>query len=464
MSRHGHTFAALSIICGFATSAVGQAPDASWKAGLASTVITPDGPIWMAGYAARNKPSEGKVQDLHAKALALEDATGGRLVIVTMDLIGMTRAIRDAVEKRAAEKYNLPRAALLLNASHTHCGPVVRSGSAVMYNLQPAQGERVDKFVVDLQDKLVTLIGQALAELKPARVGYSHARCGFGMNRRFLGERGYRIDANPDGPVDHDVPILRVDGVDGKLRAVLFGYACHNTTMGQDFYQICGDYAGYAQRDLEEAHPGATALFITGCGGDQNPYPRGKLEQAQQYGRSLANAVEAALLPKPMPIRGPLKTLFEEVTLEFVPPSGRDALLKMKDSTDQIDRRRAQQLLDELEKTGRINTTYSYPIQVVQFGNDLTLLGLAGEVVVDYSLRFKRELTGPPLWVAGYCNDVFAYVPSKRVLEEGGYEGTGAIRMTRFPGPFAPSVEERIVTKVNDMARRVRGPSSAVGR
>src|SRR5438477_4976354 len=144
MSRHGQILAVLSIFCGLAETALAQAPDAPWKAGVAATVITPDGPIWMAGYAARNKPSEGKVQDLFAKALALEDASGGRLVIVTMDLIGMTRVIRDAVEKQAAEKYKLPRAALLLNASHTHCGPVVRSGSAVMYNLQPAQGERVD--------------------------------------------------------------------------------------------------------------------------------------------------------------------------------------------------------------------------------------------------------------------------------------------------------------------------------
>src|SRR5262245_51231790 len=398
MSRLGRMLAAISFTCVFAGMGAAQAPDTPWKAGVATSTITPDGPIWMAGYAARNKPSEGKVQDLFAKALALEDSSGGRLVIVTMDLIGMTRAIRDEVEKQATEKYKLPRAALLLNASHTHCGPVVRSGSAVMYNLQPPQGERVDQFVAGLQEKLVALIGRALEDMKPARVGYSHARCGFAMNRRFLGDRGYRIDANPDGPVDHEVPILRVDGADSKLRAVLFGYACHNTTLGQDFYQICGDYAGYTQRDIEEAHPGATALFITGCGGDQNPYPRGKLEQAQQHGRALANSVEAALVPKPKLVRGPLKSVFEEVTLEFVPPSGRDALLKLKESSDQIDRRRGQQLLDELEKSGRISATYSYPIQMVQFGSDLTLLGLAGEVVVDYSLRFKRELTGPPLW------------------------------------------------------------------
>jgi hypothetical protein len=446
-----------------ADHAAARPPDADWKAGVATTVITPDGPIWMAGYAARNKPSEGVARDLFAKALALEDAAGNRLVVVTMDLIGLTRPLRDAVVKQAADKYHLPAAALLLNASHTHSGPVVRSGGSTMYGLTPEQSGRIDRYMATLQDKLVALIGQALDDRKPARLGYGHARCGFAMNRRFLTPRGYRIDPNPDGPVDHDVPVLRVEGADGKLRAVLFGYACHNTTLGQDFYQICGDYAGYTQQDLEADHPGAVALFLTGCGGDQNPYPRGKLEMAKQHGRALANAVEAALLPPAKPVRGPLRLALDEVTLEFAPPAGRDELLKLKESKDAVDRRKAALLLEELEKTGRIRSDYAYPIQVVQFGDDLTLVALAGEVVVDYALRLKRELPGPTLWVAAYTNDVFGYVPTLRVLHEGGYEGRDAMRYTRFPGPFAPTVEERIVGKVHELVRRVRGDEKPGG-
>jgi neutral ceramidase len=84
------------------------------------------------------------------------------------------------------------------------------------------------------------------------------------------------------------------------------------------------------------------------------------------------------------------------------------------------------------------------------------MVALAGEVVVDYSLRLKRELTGPPLWVAGYSNDVFGYVPSARVLHEGGYEGGGAMLYTPLPGPFAPSVEELVVGKVHELMNRVR--------
>jgi hypothetical protein len=278
------------------------------------------------------------------------------------------------------------------------------------------------------------------------------------MNRRLPTEKGYQNSPYPDGPVDHDVPVLRVEGADGKLRAILFGYACHNTTLS--FYRWCGDYAGYAQQYLEEAHPGTTALFMMGCGGDQNPYPRGTLELAQQHGRSLATAVEAALLPKPEPVRGPLRVALEEVTLNFVPPSGRDELLKQKESRDKFERRRAELLLKELEKNGRIHSTYAYPVQAIQFGTDLTLVGLAGETVVDYSLRLKKELNGTPLWVAGYCNDVFGYVPSVRVLKEGGYEGGGAMRYTRLAGPFAPSVEECIINKVHTLVKEVRGPAN----
>lgn len=425
----------------------------AWHGGAAAVVITPSESLWMAGYAARNKPSEGKAQDLYAKALALKDSDGNRLVIVTMDLIGIPRSLRDAVAKEAQSKYRLPAAALLLNASHTHCGPVVRSGGSVLYDLGSEQTQRIEKYIADLQTQLVIVIGAALADLKPATLGFSRARAGFAMNRRLPTAKGPINSPNPDGPVDHEVPVLRIDGADGKLRAVLFGYACHNTTLS--FYQYCGDYAGYAQEYLEKEHPGVTALFLTGCGGDQNPYPRGTLLQAQQHGRSLANAVEAALLPKAKPVRGPSRSALEEVTLDFV-PLGREELLQMKESKDKVERKRAELLLGELEKTGTINAKYAYPIQVLQFGNDLTLVGLAGETVVDYSLRLKRELTGNTVWIAGYTNDVFGYVPSLRVLKEGGYEGGGAMRFSRLPGPFAPTVEERIVGKVHELVKQAR--------
>ena len=482
--------AAASLTCRKAVERPGAAPDLqqeTWKAGVASAVITPEQSMWMAGYAARTKPSEGKVHDLRAKVLALEDGRGTRLVIVTVDLIGIPRPLRDWLERQVYRHHKLPPESLLLNASHTHCGPVIRETKYSIYGnsfygLSPEQIQRSEQYVEALQEKLLQLIGQAVEKLAPAQLAYTHARAGFAMNRRLETEQGYRIRPNPDGPVDHDVPVLRVDSPDGKLRAMLFGYACHNTTLS--FYKFCGDYAGFAQQYIEEAHPGTTALFVAGCGGDQNPYPRGTLTLAQQHGRALANGVEAALLSRARPIRGPIRSVLETVTLEFAEPPSRRQLQQQAESDDKYERRHAQVLLEELEQTGKICTTYPYLVQVVQFGNDLTMVALAGEVVVDYPLRLKAELAGPPkagmiragaagppkagmigagaagppVWVAGYSNDVFGYVPSLRILQEGGYEGGGAMRHTNLPGPWAPSVEKRIVEKVHKLVNKARAP------
>jgi len=436
---------------------------AVWKAGLARVVITPEHSMWMAGYAARTKPSEGKVHDLYAKALALEDAGGTRLVIVTADLIGFPREFRDQLEKDLGKRFELRREGLLLNASHTHSGPELRTWRATQtFDLPPEQIELSKQYSEQLRGKLIELVGRAIEDLAPAKLSYMHARAGFAMNRRLETERGYTIAPNADGPVDHDVPVLRIDDPDGKLRAILFGYACHNTTL--DFYQFCGDYAGFAQQYLEETHPGVTAMFMIGCGGDQNPTPRRTLEWAQQHGRALANGVEAALLARPRPLRGPLRLALEEVTLELTKPPSRDQLRQQAQSPDKYERRHAEDMLRELKEKGAIRTTYPYPVQVAQFGDDLTMIGLAGEVVVDYSLRLKAELPGPAVWVAGYCNDVFGYVPSQRVLQEGGYEARGAILYYgTMATPFAPSVENLIVRKVHDLVGLGNKPSSSPG-
>jgi hypothetical protein len=445
---------ALLVLCAVYqyTAEVCAADEPTWKAGVASVKITPAEPMWMAGYAARNKPAEGTAQELFAKALALEDGEGARVVIVTLDLIGITRDLRQTLEQRIEAQHNLAPHALLLNASHTHCGPELRTGKADVYRLEPEYVAQIREYVEWLQDRIVLVVGHAFKQLRPARLSYAHGRAGISMNRRLLTTDGVKNSPNPDGPVDQDVPVLRVEDEDGALAAVLFGYACHNTTLG--FYQFCGDYAGYAQEYLEAAHPGTAALFMMGCGGDQNPYPRSTLELAQQHGRALANAVEAALQwQQPRPISGPLRSSLEEVTLQFATPPTGDELKELLEKGNRFERRRAEILLETLDTHGRINDEYPYPIQVVQFGGDLTLVALAGEVVVDYSLRLKKELTGPLVWIAGYSNDVFGYVPSLRVLKEGGYEGGGAMRYTTLPGPFAPSVEERIIDAVHELAK-----------
>ena len=451
--RNLSTVSLTLIILATSLSSVAKSEEKLWKSGVATVIVTPGQSMWMAGYASRNKPSEGKVHDLFAKALALEDPAGNRIVFLTTDLISIPRDLREWLQEECVREYQLAHESLLMNASHTHCGPELRASKASLYGAAAEQVSHTENYYNNLKQKLLDLVGQALQKLEPSRLGYTHGRAGFAMNRRLPTNTEPRNAPYPDGPVDHEGPVLKVESEAGDLRALLFGYACHNTTLG--FYQFCGDYAGFAQYDLEQTFPGAVAMFMTGCGGDQNPQPRGELELAEHHGSSLAMAVKAGLLGPIRPITGTLQIALEPVELEFAAAPSRAELEQLQQSKVEYSQRRATALLKQLDEKGAIPTSYPYLVQVVRIGNEVLLVALSGEVVVDYSLRLKQELKGPAaVWIAGYSNDVFGYVPSLRVLEEGGYEGGGAMLFTTLPGPFAPSVETRIVAKVHDLIAR----------
>ena len=422
---------------------------AEWEVGMARIDVTPAKLLWMAGYGGRKHPAEGTLHALWAKALVIEDQRGGRAVIVTADLIGdnFERELSDAVMVRMHQRTGIERNSIVFNFSHTHCGPVVRAGDGalVTYPLNAQQQADVNAYSQTVQDKLVKLIEEACGKMRPAKLAYGVGEATFAANRRKR--------HNPDGPVDHTVPVLRVSDENDRLLAVLFGYACHNTTLGA-FYQYNGDYAGFAQIAFESAHPDVTAMFMMGCGGDINPAPRGKVELAEQHGKSLASAVDEVLSDELHSLRGPLTVAFERVDLPFVDPPTKEELDKRRGEGNAYDQRLTEVLLKRIAERGAIETAYPCPVQVVRFGEDLSLVALSGETVVDYALRLRKEFEGQRIWVAGYSNEVFAYLPSERVLAEGGYEAGGAMKYFGWHGPFKPGVEDRVVDLVKKLMER----------
>lgn len=423
------------------------------KAGVAVKVITPEEPLWMAGYSARTKPAEGKVHELYIKALALEDPAGGKLVLLTSDLIGLPRSLSDKVAQEVQKRTGLPRERLLMNSSHTHCGPALRDNLTDMYPFSPEMAKKIDAYTEQLGGRMVDVIGAALNDLKPARLTHGRGTARFAVNRREPTPNGIINGRNPEGPVDHDVPVLKVEAADGTLRAVVFGYACHNTTLS--FYQWCGDYAGFAQAYLEEKHPGAVALFWIGCGGDANPLPRGSLEHARKYGRELAEAVEAVLADKNgSPVQGAWAARYAQISLPLEKLPTKEQLAAGLLSKELAVKNRAARLLKALENDGKLDDHYPhYPVQVWRLG-DLAWIALGGEVVIDYNLRLKKERAGAAtLWVAGYCNDVMAYIPSARVLKEGGYEADSSMIYYGFPTRWSPAIEDKIVAKVHELVK-----------
>ena len=424
---------------------------ADLKVGVASRVITPNLPFWLTGYASRTKPSTEVLHDLWAKAVVLEENPVSKVIIVTTDLLGLSHEVSEAIAARVSKKYGINRSQLLMNSSHTHCGPVVWPQLSMIMDFSPEDQQTVAKYTMKLTDDIVAVIDSAMSHLTPMQVWCGHSSVGFAMNRREVTPTGIVNGKNINGPVDHDVPIIKIATPDGKLKAILFGYACHNTTL--NIYQINGDYAGFAQIDLQKTYPGVTAMFIMGCAGDQNPQPRGSVELAIQHGRSLSEAVQKGLAGELHQVHPPIRTAFAKIDLDFR-PFNLESYQKDILSENRFVQRRARLMLEAYNK-GWDMSRFHYPLQAVRFNKDLAILAMSGEVVVDYSLKMKKMYSNENLFVAGYCNEVMCYIPSKRVLDEGGYEPNESMIYYGLPGPFANNVEEKIITAIHRLMHQV---------
>jgi hypothetical protein len=298
----------------------------------------------------------------------------------------------------------------------------------------------------------VDAVVRASAKLEPAKLSWGSGVVHFVMNRREFTPTGVILGVNPRGLADRSVPVLRIDGEDSKPRAILFGAAAHNTTLTGNHYDVSGDYAGFAQTYVNEKFPAAQTMFILGCAGDANPYPRGTVELVKEHGTTLGKEVCRVLETKLKPVRGPLQTLFTRVDLPLQAPPPRDVLEKQAKGKGGIYPWVAQQMLKIMDRGEKLPTHYRAPIALWQLGDDLTLVAISGEVVVDYLTLVEKALGPNRLWVAGYSNDVFGYLPSARVLGEGGYETRGLIH--GGIGLFAPHTQDVVIATVRKLAKQ----------
>jgi hypothetical protein len=440
-----------------------------WMAGVAKEKITPEIPMWMAGYAGRPSPAREKIHDLWVKALAMQDATGQRAVLVTMDITGVDRRFSLAVREELKEKYRLERRQIALCSSHTHSGPVTSDRFTFVFGLDEGFHQRRLDFLTLLHEKIVTVVGKALQRLAPCELASGNGSATFACNRRNNGELEVvrlREEGNLRGPVDFDVPVLSVRSEDDKLLAVVFGYACHGTTLGPSNLKWSGDYAGHAQLLLEQAHPGCTALYWAGCGGDQNPGPRREQKHVERHGRELSETIQTVLKKTMRTIVGPLATSYEEIELPFAELPTRKQLEEEAASGQGGMARRARFILHRIDNGHALEPTYPYPVQVWRLGRDLLFVTLGGEAVVDYALRLKQELGEERTWIASYANDVMAYIANQRVLREGGYEGRTSIMVYGLPAPWGPQIEPLIVDSVHRQVKTLgaapRAPSGRI--
>lgn len=414
--------------------------------GVAKIDITPGYPVRLSGYGNRRELNEGISQRIFAKALAIGQDSDGPALLVTVDNVGVPITLRDEVLRRlVAKKTGVTDDRFAICSSHTHCAPMLSGVLPNLFSMDIPEEHvaSIKRYTQELTDKVEQVALAALADRKPAQLAWGVGQVDFAMNRR---------SATQIRPVDHDLPVLRINTPDGKVRAMFTSYACHCTTLQFNF--IHGDWAGCAQEALEREFPGAIVLTALGCGGDQNPQPRGTVELATQHGESLAAEAKRLVSGELKPVLGALSGHTRRLELPFATLPTREEWQKLAESKGANVAYHAKKNLARLDRGESIPAKLPYIVQAWSFGSDLSMVFLAGEVVVDYSLRLKREFDHSRLWVNAYSNDVPCYIPSKRILAEGGYEGATAMLYYDRPTKFAPEVEELIVGAVRDLVPR----------
>lgn len=422
--------------------AAGRAP--LREVGAAKIDITPSYPVRLTGYAVRKTELNGVTQHLYARALALGSDREGPAILITVDNCGVPRNVRDEVAARLAARLQLSSERLAVCSTHTHSGPWVEGFAPNIFGAPVSSEEQahVERYTHDLTEALEKVALLALADRHPARLTWGQTSADFAANRRTKG-----------GPVDHALPVLFVSAPDGTVKAVFTSYACHGTTLGGDFNQVCGDWPGYAAEDIEAAYPGSIALVGLGCAADANPAPRGSLALAKQHGQEIAAAVQALFRDNQdqlRPVAGKLvcRTCPLELAFDTLPTR---AEWETRAKETNYTGGHARMNLARLDLGETLPTSIPYMVQAWTFGKDLTMVFLPGEVVVDYSLRLKRDFDPTRLWVNAYANDVPCYIPSERILKEGGYEGGGAMIFYDKPTRLAPGLEDRIIAAVHQL-------------
>jgi hypothetical protein len=424
----------------------------TWKAGVASVIITPVESIWMAGFAHRTSTASGKLHDLWVKALAIEDASGKQAVLLTSDLSGIPKSISDSIRNRIERKFKLSRSQIIFNTSHTHSGPVLVDALWDLYPLDDEQKLKITSYTKTLEIKIESVVRKALASMKPVDISSQNGIARFAVNRRNNIESTINAQTDLKGPSDYAVPVIKLSDKKGKIIALVFGYACHNTVLHG--YEWSGDYAGYAQIALEKAHPRATALFFQGCGGNQNALPRKTVPLATQYGKELALAVDAVLEGNMNLLEPKLSTAYSEVSIELEKAPSKAELLAMASKESGYIKNWALNMIKKSDKGETFISTYPYPVQFWQLGNQL-VVALGGEPVVDYALNLKK-IFGPDLFVMGYSNDVMAYIPTAEIVREGGYEGHTSQMAFGMPAKWKESIEPTIMNEVMNLAKKLR--------
>ncbi len=414
-----------------------------FEVGFGRANITPSFPVPLGGYATRTQLVSAVDKPIWARAVVWKDASGALALMISLEVVGWSRILREGLCAWVLERYGIGGDACFLNATHTHSAPMVEGSIDNLVLSVEGFSEARSRYFRFLEERIKEAVEQAFSSLFPARMYFTQTQAGFAVNRR----RTHPDCAHLPGPVDHDVPIIKIYDKANELKGILFGYACHTTVLNDDI--IHGDWAGIAMESLEERHSGICALYLAGCGADQNPLPRRSKKLRDAYGMIMAEAISQA--GEGIPLDGILTTRRSVVELPLQRLPQVEEIETLLEKAPPLYQFGYRNFLQQAKTPQGLADIVPLEIVVWQFGSNLCLIGMSGEIVVDYALRFKMSYGANSTWVCGYTGVLEAYIPSERVLAEGGYEAGESQFWFGWAAPFATGLEEKIIKTVEKL-------------
>lgn len=406
-----------SMLLAGAAAAAEPADAPAIKAGAATRIVNPSKPA--ASCAAREPIRlDQRYADICTQAVAIEDAGGKRVVLISSDFMMIPHEVADRIRELVLQKHGIAADAVCVHATHNHAAPPLVPREAMAPGLYDAA--YVDFFV----NETLAAVGEAIAQLSPVRIRYCEDVCtSVAINRRGRGPDGKVLPITPNntGIVDFTVRVVAMDAVaTGKPAIILFEYAAHPVTT---YNRLGADYPGYAREFVKAKFPGTAAIFLQGCAGnirvqilndDRKGWVKGTPEMARRFGFDLADAVERAVAKAGVPIVGPIEARRTEVRVPLVPTASPN--------------------------------TIPFRVQAFRFGaaskHPFVLIGLGTEPFIEYGLELQRRLTPANVMVIGYANALAGYLPTAKGCEEGGYEPNAWNEgWYALPGPYAKEAE-----------------------
>ncbi len=412
---------------------------AGLKAGVAVVDITPPPGLFLAGFAARSHSASGVHDSLTVRALVLGDTA-----IVVADVIG----IQSETSRAVREKCCLPAEQVIITATHTHGAPNSMPGRLG----SPAN----EAFVRALEGACVSAVEEAVRTAVPATI-----RGGYGADPDVARNRRHH-----DGVLDRTLPVLEIAAGDGRVMALVTSYACHPTVLGADNLLMTADFPHYVRRELEAAHPGAVALFLTGCAGDANIGHSASaswtittnisrtFDNAERLGRKIGRCALAADL---LPVDGVPRVLNATVSLALDRPEG-----DLNGAADGWERELKEGvapprsvLLPHWIAWARANAAtelknWDGRVSVIDLGAAV-ITAAPGEVFAATGLAIRAACRDRLAFVLGYADDTPGYIPPQGEYDFGGYEVDEAHRFVGLPGRFAKGSAEMILQKTTEL-------------